>query len=147
MHEHDTYSQLYYIRCCCIVAHIIFVLQQKQVAVMMPFRKSSNKTNATCEIYTAAFLLKTRLMHCMYHKKTNVDNTDTKCKNEAVGNNSVAKCDAKNTNTAYVNKIDSSIIHLFDKVLIYLEIIANIQLQVHVRNYNINCVPLLFMIM
>ena len=124
-----------------------FVLQHKQVAVMMPFRKSSNKTNATCEIYTAAFLLKTRLMHCMYHKKTNVGNTDTKCENETVGNNSVAKCDAKNTNTTYVNKFDSSIVHLFDKVLIYLEIIANVQLQIYVRNYNNNCVPLSFMIM
>lgn len=86
-------------------------------------------------------------MDCMYHKKTNVDNTDTKCENETVGNNSVAKCDAKNTNTTYVNKIDSSIVHLFDKVLIYLEIIANVQLQIYVRNYNINCVPLSFMIM
>ena len=62
--------------CRYIISFYVFVLQQKEnVAVRMLFRNSSNKTNATCEISTAAFLLKSKLIHDVYRNRTNIANS------------------------------------------------------------------------
>ena len=97
-----------------------FVLQENNVAVhvKMPYRnKTLNRNNATCEIYTVAFLLKTELIRYVYHcNKTNAgEKANTKC----------------------VNIADVNTTQLLDKVLFYLEIIANTQWQIYVRKYNI----------
>ena len=91
----------------------------------MPYKidNSLNMSDTTCEIYAAAFLLKTKLIHYVNHNKTDTgNNTDTKC----------------------VNPSDVNIIQLFDKVHIYLEIIANTLWQIYVRKYNIHCAYCLF---
>ena len=102
-----------------------FVLQESRVAVKLPYRnKTLNKSDATCEIYTVAFLLKTELIRYVYHcNKTNAgENTNTKC----------------------VNIIDVNITQLLGEVLIYIEIIANTQWQIYVRKYNIIPVHLIY---
>ena len=104
-----------------------FVLQENNVAVhvKLPYRnKTLNRNDATCEIYTVAFLLKTKLIRYVYHcNKTNAgENANTKC----------------------VNITDVNIIQLLDEALIYLEIIANTQWQIYVRKYNIIIVHLLY---
>ena len=61
--------------CRYIISFYVFALQQEEnVAVLMPFRNSSDKTNATCEISTAAFLLKIKLIHDVYRNRTNIAN-------------------------------------------------------------------------
>ena len=61
--------------CRYIISFYVFALQQEEnVAVLMPFRNSSDKTNAACEISTAAFLLKIKLIHDVYHNRTNIAN-------------------------------------------------------------------------
>ena len=61
--------------CRCIISFYVFALQQdKRVAVQMPFRNPSDKINATCEISTAAVILKIKLINDVYHKRINITN-------------------------------------------------------------------------
>lgn len=91
--------------------YVYFALQKSRVAVKMPYRKKTlNKIDATCEIYTAAIQLKTKLMH---YNRNNVGN-----KRSIDVHNNITK--------------------LFDKVLIYLDIITTIQWQIYVRKSNVD---------
>ena len=60
---------------CSYLCMYIFMLQNETVAVTMTSLRNNlslSNDNATCEIYTAAILLKTKLKHYVFHNTTNI---------------------------------------------------------------------------